>query len=138
MTHERLVLDTHVWKKYVDGVGFAAKVVKRIDLARTNGSLFIAAMTVWEIAMLAAEGKIKLNGPALQWVTEAVAQSCAVVYPLEPAIAVDSAELPGFHGDPADRMFVSTARHLSAVLVTRDAKILAWAEATKGVQVLEP
>ena len=61
-----------------------------------------------------------------------------MVHPLEPEIAVDSAELPLFHGDPADRMIVATARHLSAMLVTRDAKILAWAEATKGVRVLEP
>jgi PIN domain nuclease of toxin-antitoxin system len=135
---DRLVLDTHVWKAYVEGSGLSAKVVKRIDAARAGGGVFIAAITVWEVGMLAAKGQIKLNGPTLAWVTEAVRASGVVVSPLEPAIAVDSTELPGFHGDPADRMIVSTARHLAAVLVTRDTKILEWSEETKAVRVLEP
>ena len=42
------------------------------------------------------------------------------------------------HGDPAVRMIVATARHVSAALITRDAKILDLAGATKGVRVLEP
>src|SRR5579859_1787585 len=130
-SHERLVLDTHVWKRYVDGEGLATKTSKRIDLARNHGTLFVAAITVWEMAILPAQGKIRLNGPTLAWVSEAVAQSRAVVYPLEPAISVDAVELAVFHGDPADRMIVATARHLSAVLVTRDSRILDWAEETK-------
>jgi PIN domain nuclease of toxin-antitoxin system len=60
------------------------------------------------------------------------------VFPLEPAIAVDAGELPLFHGDPADRMIVATARHLRAILVTRDGKILDYALETKNVRVLEP
>ena len=138
MRNDRFVLDTHVWKAYVEGAGISARVVKRIDAARASGSLFVAAMSVWEVAMLAVKGQIKLNGPTLQWVSDAVRASGVVVHPLEPAIAVDSAELPRFHGDPADRMIVSTARQLSAVLVTRDSKILDWAEVTRGVRVLEP
>jgi PIN domain nuclease of toxin-antitoxin system len=83
-------------------------------------------------------GSRQHSGPTLEWVSKAVLASAVIVHPLEPAIAVDSAELPGFHGDPADRMIVSTARHLAAVLVTKDSKILDWAETTKGVHVLEP
>ena len=138
MRGDRLVLDTHVWKSYVEGARLSASVVKRIDAARTNGSLFIAAISVWEIAMLASKGHIKLNGPTLQWVSQAVQGSGVTVHPLEPSVAVDSAELPVFHGDPADRMIVSTARQLAARLVTRDLKILEWAERTKSVRVLEP
>lgn len=33
------------------------------------------------------------------------------------------------HGDPADRILVATARTLGAVLVTRDAKLLAYGAA---------
>ena len=35
-------------------------------------------------------------------------------------------------------MIVSTAMHLAAVLVTKDARILDWAGTTKAVHVLEP
>lgn len=138
VTPERLVLDTHVWKGALDGTKISTKVLRRIDLARTKGALFVAAITVWEIAMLVAEGKIKLNAPTLTWISDAVHASGVVVHPLEPVVSVDAAELPLFHGDPADRIIVATARHLSAILVTRDAKILEWAGVTKGVRVLEP
>lgn len=32
-----------------------------------------------------------------------------------------------FHGDPADRLLVATARHLRAHFVTADEKVLAYA-----------
>src|SRR5450432_4275844 len=121
---ERLVLDTHVWKMVLDGDRFLRHVLRRIETAAAHGSLYIAAITVWEIAMLVEKGALKLNQSTLEWITEAVHASHVVVAPLEPSVAVDAAELPLFHGDPADRMIVATARHLSASLVTRDVKIL--------------
>jgi len=38
----------------------------------------------------------------------------------------------------ADRLIVATARHLNALLVTRDGAILDYAEASKAVRTLEP
>jgi PIN domain nuclease of toxin-antitoxin system len=133
-----IVLDTHVWKAYVEGARISTKIVKQIDRARANDTLFISAISVWELATIAAQGRVRLSCPTLQWVSDAVTASGVVVQPLEPAIAVDSAELPLFHGDPADRMIVSTARHLGAWLVTRDSKILDWSQDTKGVRTIEP
>jgi PIN domain nuclease of toxin-antitoxin system len=135
---DRLVLDTHVWKMLLDGDRFGRRALARIEKAARIGSLYVAAVTVWEIAMLAAKGALKLNAPTLSWITQAVHASRATVFPLEPAIAVDAAELPLFPGDPADRMIVATARHLSANLVTRDARILEYALETRNVRVLEP
>ncbi len=42
------------------------------------------------------------------------------------------------HADPADRLIVATARHLNALLVTRDGAILDYAEESKAVRTLEP
>lgn len=72
----------------VEGAGISARVVKPIDAARASGSLFIAAMTVWEVSMLAAKGQIGLNGPTLEWVNRAILTSSVVVHPLEPAFRV--------------------------------------------------
>jgi PIN domain nuclease of toxin-antitoxin system len=135
---DRLVLDTHVWKMLLDGDHFVPRALARIEKAARIGSLYVAAVTVWEIAMLAAKGALKLNAPTLSWIGEAVHASRVTVFPLVPEIAVDAAELPLFHGDPADRMIVATARHLSATLVTRDARILEYALETRNVRVLEP
>ncbi len=52
-------------------------------------------------------------------------------------IAIASARLEGFHGDPADCLIVATAQHAAAVLVIVDTNILAWAAVKAGrVQVL--
>jgi PIN domain nuclease of toxin-antitoxin system len=46
-----------------------------------------------------------------------------------PSIAMTASFLPGdLHNDPADRLLVSTARHLGMPIVTGDGKIIAYAE----------
>lgn len=52
-----------------------------------------------------------------------------VLKPLIPEIAVESVQLPdSFHGDPADRMIVATARVHQLTLLTHDKKILDYAK----------
>ncbi len=137
-TIDSIVLDTHVWKMYVDGERFARRVLRRIDGAAATGRLYIAAITIWEIAMLVHKGHLRLGLPTMEWVTRAINGSRVVVQPLEPTVAVDSMELGVFHGDPADRMIVATTRHLGGVLVTKDGKILDYADETESVHVVEP
>jgi PIN domain nuclease of toxin-antitoxin system len=138
MATDPVVLDTHVWKMYVDGERFAPRVLRRIDAAGAAGKLHVAAITIWEIAMLVSTKGLRLGLPTLEWIGDAVSASRVIVHPLEPSIAVDSTELGAFHGDPADRMIVATARRLGAVLITKDSKIQDYAEVTKNVRVLNP
>jgi PIN domain nuclease of toxin-antitoxin system len=56
--------------------------------------------------------------------------------PVTVKIAELAARLPGFHGDRADRIIVATAVERSATLVTRDARINAYAKATTFVNAL--
>jgi PIN domain nuclease of toxin-antitoxin system len=45
-------------------------------------------------------------------------------------IAIAASQLPEpLHGDPTDRLLIATARHLTAPIVTRDARILDYAAA---------
>jgi PIN domain nuclease of toxin-antitoxin system len=84
-------------------------------------------------------GKVRVNGPVLEFITESLRETRTSVAPLEPAVAVDAVDLPAWeHGDPADRLIVATARHLQGVLVTRDVAILDYAASTKAVRVLDP
>ncbi len=49
--------------------------------------------------------------------------------PLTPEIAVENSQLPDeFHGDPADRLLIATARICGMTLLTRDEKILDYAK----------
>lgn len=46
---------------------------------------------------------------------------------LTPEIAIDASFLPGeLHGDPGDRLLVTTARYLGVPIVTRDRGIIAY------------
>jgi PIN domain nuclease of toxin-antitoxin system len=125
-----LLLDTHIWLWLVLGTGgLSGAVRKAIRVAASNGDLRIAAMTLWEVALLAARNRVVLGKATGLWLAEAVAASAVEIEPLSPSVAVESCTLPGsFHADPADRMIVATARVVDAALMTRDRRILDYAE----------
>jgi PIN domain nuclease of toxin-antitoxin system len=138
---EVFVLDTHVWLDVALGrsTRFAMRVRRRLETAAHGGSLYVAAITPWEVAMLVRKGKVRVSGPVLDFVTAALRETRTAVTPLEPAIAVDSVDLPAWdHGDPADRLIVASARFLDAALVTRDGAILDYALRERAVRVLDP
>lgn len=90
----------------------------------------MSAVSVWEVGMLDAKGRIRLAKDCLTWVTDALAAPGMALELLTPPIAADGTHLPGaFHGDPTDRIIVATARILGATLVTKDARILEYGKA---------
>ncbi len=136
-----VLLDTHVWLDVALGRdrGMKPRVRRKLDKAASVGCLYVAAITPWEIAMLARDGKIRVSGSLREFVMESLRETRTAVAPLDPAIAVDAVELPAWdHRDPADRMIVATARHMEALLVTRDAAILEYGATMKAVRTLDP
>jgi len=125
-----LVLDTHIWLWSVgDSERLAPEARPAIEQAADQGLITIPAISVWEIAMLAARSRIELAAPIRKWIADALSAPGVGLAPLSPEIAVEAYDLPGrFHGDPADRMIVATARMRDATLVTRDRRILAYGE----------
>lgn len=124
-----IVLDTHALVWWVNGDESLSKKAKAaIERELEGGQIVVSAISAWEIAMLVEREKLVLSMDVGSWL-EAVAEIDAVRFiPLDVEVAVKSVGLPGeFHKDPADRMIVATARKLSAPLVTKDEKILAYA-----------
>lgn len=126
-----IVLDTHVWIGLING---NEKIVESGFLPIINKNMkqheiYIPAICTWEISMLASKDRIILSDNTLDWIKEAVSAPGITLCPLTPEIAFESANLPdNFHGDPADRMIVATARILQASLLTFDKKILNYAK----------
>jgi PIN domain nuclease of toxin-antitoxin system len=129
----RLLLDTHVWIWLALGVPgrFRPPVLQVIDVAGREKRLCVSIMSVWEVALLNAKGRLHLPVPVPRWIELALSMPQITLLPLaDPAVMVDACHLPGdFHPDPADRILVATARAENATLVTRDEKILAYAQA---------
>jgi PIN domain nuclease of toxin-antitoxin system len=124
-----LLLDTHVWLWLVAGSPELSKQARQtVDRAAAAGTLRIAAISLWEIALLASHGRIVLGKSISLWLEEALAEPGPAIEPLSPQIAIESYALPDvFHPDPADRMIVATARVIGATLLTRDRQILDYA-----------
>jgi len=126
-----LLLDTHAWLWYAEGVSQQLRpaAIKRLDEARKGDGLVISAISVWEVGMHAARGRIQLAVPLRDWVERALAAPGMRLVPLDAAVAAESTLLPGEpQGDPADRFLIATARIHGLVLATRDQQILDYAK----------
>lgn len=127
-----LLLDTHAWIWLMNGdrEAFSKRCLRAIESAALDGHMHVSPMTIWEVGMLVAKKRVRLGMDCLVWVQNALAVPGTRLCPLSPEIAVDSTRLPGgFHGDPADRLLVATARIMRLTLVTQDKKILRYGEA---------
>ncbi len=113
---------------FVNGNEELAKPIRnKINAAIQQNSISIAAISLWEIGMLASKNRITLGMPCLEWINQSIELTHLHIFPMTPAIAIDSCSLPGiFHGDPADRLIIATARIEAATIFTRDEKILEY------------
>jgi len=75
--------------------------------------------------MLIEKGRLEFNIELDVW-RQDLLQNGLQEISLTGAAAIRAGQLQDFHGDPADRMIVSTAIENSAVLATADKKILNW------------
>jgi PIN domain nuclease of toxin-antitoxin system len=123
-----ILLDTHtlIWL-FQGSKELSEDIIVKIHQAGSNGKVFISAISVWELSMLVAKGRVTLSKSIHQWVEDSLSQPGVNLSLLTPAIAIESSFLPGeFHGDPADRIIVATARLNDLILLTRDRKILQY------------
>lgn len=104
-----------------------------LDRAGALKRVFVSPVTAWEIGVLARPGRrgahIFLPSPHA-WFRDLLSLPPIVAAPFNIEIALETSTLPDdIHPDPADRMLIATARLLDVALLTRDRKILAYAEA---------
>ena len=125
------VLDTNCWLRFLAAdpkLGPQAR--SAIEAAAQRNEAVLAAISLWEISMLVARGRLSLPRDPREWLEYHLSLPGFAVHPLSVAVAVGSNFLPAEpHGDPADRQIIATARHLDATLITADRKILTYAAA---------
>jgi PIN domain nuclease of toxin-antitoxin system len=121
-----ILLDTHVLIWLDEGNSrLGPEALIQINAEFTAGNLAVSAISFWEIAMLVRKKRLEMRIETDVWRKELLENGLHEI-PLGGAIAIRAAELPDFHGDPADRLIVATALQTSATLATADQKILAW------------
>lgn len=123
-----IVLDTHVWLWWLhDPAQLSARSQTLIAREEEQEGLRVSAISVWEIAVKVAQGKMTLPLEINQWYEQVRVYPGLLIEPVIPEDLIASTQLPGtFHKDPADRIIVALARRLGVPLISRDAKILAY------------
>jgi PIN domain nuclease of toxin-antitoxin system len=119
-----ILLDTHVlvWT-VADSTRLSRAALRAIERARRqDGGLAISAITLWELALLLARGRIQAYGTVEASVR--LLSEGTVVRPITPEIAALSTQFPDdYPREPADRLIGATARSEGLTLVTRDENI---------------
>ncbi len=125
-----LLLDTHALVWLMEGSRLLSPAARRrAEEAAQDGLLRVSAISLWEIATLESKGRLSFGRECQAWIDEMLGSPGLQLAPLTAEVAVQSTRLPGeIHGDPADRILVATARSIRAILLTADAKLLAYAK----------
>jgi PIN domain nuclease of toxin-antitoxin system len=83
----------------------------------------------WEVGLLAARGRVRLQMSAEKWFAHVLAMPGVRLAEMSLGILIASSYLPGAApDDPADRIIAATAREFGYLVVTRNRKLLAYAE----------
>ncbi len=125
-----LLLDTCavIWAAGSDDPG--PQLGKILDTAYENREeIWVSPITAWEVGNLARKGRQATAAPPLGWYEQTCARAGLKETVLDARILVASTQLPGdLHRDPADRIIIATAREYGLRIVTRDRKILDYAD----------
>ncbi|HNY87789.1 MAG TPA: type II toxin-antitoxin system VapC family toxin [Candidatus Hydrogenedentes bacterium] len=130
-----ILLDTHVWVWWItEDNRLSQKALSFLDRVPPQ-DVCVRVFSCWEVAMLHSRGRIAFPQSLDDWMALATERVGVGVLPLSISAVLDSCRLPGdFHGDPADRIIVATAREHRCPLVTADEKILRYT----GVRAVHP
>ena len=126
-----VLLDTCAIIWMVEEQPMASAALSAIRQAAAVGSLLVSPVSAWEIGLLAMRRRqpLTFRPTPVVWIERLLARPGIRPAPLSHRAAVGAASLPGaLHGDPADRLLIATAREFGAPLVTRDRRILAYAD----------
>lgn len=122
------LLDTHAWVWLVaEPKRLSARARRHLDSEMRGGPLLVSSISVWEVAMLSARGRLALTIGVEDWITHCEALPFLSFVPVGNRIALESVRLPAFPSpDPADRIIVATALGVGAAIVTADRHIQSY------------
>ena len=121
----RLLLDTHVFLWFLAGDSRLRKSPRRRIEANGNEK-FLSVASVWEMAIKASLGKLRLDDPLSEIVERGTVESGITIVGIGKDHALRVAGLPWHHRDPFDRLLVAQAMHERLTLVTGDSAFDAY------------
>jgi PIN domain nuclease of toxin-antitoxin system len=120
-----ILLDTHVLAWLVaEPARLSRPAASAIRRARISDGLAISSITVWELAMLFAQGILRSHSTVESAVQNLLTRSGVVIMPITAEIAAIASQFSDdYPKDPADRLIGATAMAEGIALITRDERI---------------
>jgi len=117
----RLLLDSHalLWWR-VDDERLSERARQAIE--DPDSAPHFSSVSVWELAIKQAKGKLKLPGTLPQDLLDEGFLEILV----NASHSLQAAALPSHHNDPFDRMLIAQAQSEGLTIVTRDPQIAAY------------
>ena len=127
---EPVLLDTCAALWLVAEAPISAASRAAISAARDEGAgVYVSPFSAWEIGTLVAKRRIHLHLSPEVWFEALIALPGILLAPLPPSILLASTSLPGNPpADPADRIIAATSRAQGYIVITRDRRILDYAQ----------
>lgn len=119
------VTDTHplLWYASNQRKKLSKKALKAFDKASNNQALiYVPAVALWEVALLAKSGHIKLSSEFKYWAAALLAKQGFDFAPMDAEVMSESINL-SFNDDPFDGAIVATAKIMDLPLITKDEAI---------------
>jgi len=126
----RFLLDTCAIIWTGGGNAISADAQDAVNKAHAQGNTVAASpFSAWELGLLVSRNRLPLPLPPDVWFNTYLERSGVELTDLSVDIFVASSFLPGKPpNDPADRIIIATARAHGMTIVTRDKKILDYAD----------
>ena len=121
----RLLVDTHVLIWWTQDLSRLPRRIQDV-LGDPIHTVFVSAVTPWEISMKVHAGKLAFDAAFLADFDNSIRSALAFEpLPINGAHAIAAGALRGRHKDPFDRMLVAQAQVEQMTIVTRDPAIAA-------------
>ncbi len=126
-----LLLDTCAIIWISGGEPVAGAAIDEMTKTGAGGiSTFISPISAWELGLLVSKGRLPASVNERAWLGKLLLLPEVEYSDLSPDVLIDSSYLPGTPpSDPADRIIIATARQQGLRIMTRDRKILDYADA---------
>lgn len=123
-----LLLDTPSLIWWVNrNAELSASALGHIENERPDGTILVSALSAWEVAHWAAEGRLGLRMAPGAWLALVAAVPQVQFLPIGADIAMEAAALPApAPSGLAARLLAASARHADCPLVTRNPVLQAY------------
>jgi PIN domain nuclease of toxin-antitoxin system len=124
---DRILLDTHIalWLDSGDERLSPATRASIDGCWQTGGTVYLSAVSAWELALLVDGGRVTLDVPVQLWIERFLDRPGLAAAPLGYTAACRAYQFQHLaHRDPADRLLIATAIELACPLVTYDERIV--------------